>query len=244
MTTQHDTVVFLPAWNEEQNLPAVLDELRSELPEADLLVVDDGSSDRTAKIAREQGAEVLSFGENRGLRAAIAAGYGYAAEHGYEFAGRVDADGQHPVAELRNLLEIVRSGRCDVAVGSRYAAATGDGFSRERYETTRSRRLGTGVLRRSIEIVLDRPFHDATSGMYAVNARAMPILARPYSSGAPEVEALLRLHDEGLTVDEVPVEMRERAGGESKLQGKKALVLVLTVAGTLISAEYLRRRRR
>jgi glycosyltransferase involved in cell wall biosynthesis len=244
MTTQHDTVVFLPAWNEEQNLPAVLDELRSELPESDLLVVDDGSSDRTAEIAREHGAEVLSFGENRGLRAAIAAGYDYAAEHGYDFAGRVDADGQHPVAELRNLLEIVRSGRCDVAVGSRYAAATGDGFSRERYETTRSRRLGTGVLRRSIEIVLDRPFHDATSGMYAVNARAMPILARPYSSGAPEVEALLRLHDEGLTVDEVPVEMRERAGGESKLQGKKALVLVLTVAGTLISAEYLRRRRR
>ena len=243
MSAQHDTVVFLPAWNEEENLPAVLDELHRELPEADLLVVDDGSSDRTAEIAREHGAEVLSFGENRGLRAAIAAGWAFAADHGYGFAGRVDADGQHPVAELRNLLEIVRSGRCDVAVGSRYAAATGDGFSRERYETTRSRRLGTGVLRRSIEIVLDRPFHDATSGMYAVNARAMPILARPYSSGAPEVEALLRLHDEGLTVDEVPVEMRERAGGESKLQGKKALVLVLTVAGTLISAEYLRRRR-
>ena len=244
MSQQHDTVVFLPAWNEEENLPAVLDELRRELPESDLLVVDDGSSDGTAEIAREHGADVLSFGANRGLRAAIAAGYGYAAEHGYEFAGRVDADGQHPVAELRGLLEAVRSGGCDVAVGSRYAAATGDGFSRERYETTRSRRLGTGILRRSIEIVLDRPFHDATSGMYAVNARAMPILARPYSSGAPEVEALLRLHDEGLTVDDIPVEMRERAGGESKLQGRKAVVLVVTVAGTLISADYLRRRRR
>ena len=244
MSPQHDTVIFLPAWNEEENLPAVLDELRRELPETDLLVVDDGSTDGTAEIARGHGAEVLSFGENRGLRAAIAAGYGYAAEHGYAFAGRVDADGQHPVVELRNLLELVRSGKCDVAVGSRYATAGGNGFSRERYETTRSRRLGTGILRRSMEIVLDRPFHDATSGMYAVNARAMPILARPYSSGAPEVEAVLRLHEEGLTVDEVPVEMRERAGGESKLQGKKALVLVLTVAGTLISAEYLRRRRR
>jgi glycosyltransferase involved in cell wall biosynthesis len=243
MSAQHDTVVFLPAWNEEENLPAVLDELHSELPESDLLVVDDGSTDRTAEIAREHGAEVLSLGENRGLRAAIAAGYGYAAEHGYDFAGRVDADGQHPVAELRNLLDAVRAGTCDVAVGSRYASATGDGFSRERYETTRSRRLGTGILRRSLEMVLDRPFHDATSGMYAVNAQAMPILARPYSSGAPEVEAVLRLHDEGLKVDEIPVEMRERAGGESKLQGKKALVLVLTVAGTLISAEYLRRRR-
>jgi hypothetical protein len=70
----------------------------------------------------------------------------------------------------------------------------------------------------------------------------MPILARPYTSGAPEVEAVLRLHEEGLRVDEIPVEMRERTGGESKLQGRKGLVLVLTVAGTLITAEYLRRR--
>jgi glycosyltransferase involved in cell wall biosynthesis len=243
MTPAHDTLVFIPAWNEEENLPAVLQALREEIPEADLLVVDDGSVDRTADVAREHGAEVLSFGENRGLRAAIAAGYGYAAEHGYAYCGRVDADGQHPVNELEKLLDLVRSGKCDVAVGSRFATASGNGFSRERYRSSLPRRLGTGILRRSMEIVLDRPFHDATSGMYAVNARAMPILARPYTSGAPEVEAVLRLHEEGLRVDEIPVEMRERASGESRIQGKRALVLVLTVAGTLITAEYLRRRR-
>jgi glycosyltransferase involved in cell wall biosynthesis len=237
-----DTLVFIPAWNEEDNLPGVLEELRRQLPGVDVLVVDDGSVDRTAQVAREHAAEVLSFPENRGLRAAIAAGYGYAAEHEYAYCGRVDADGQHPVAELGRLLEVVRTGAADVAVGSRFATAGGNGFSRERYDTGAVRRLGTGLLRRSIEVVLDRPFHDATSGMYAVNARAMPILARPYTSGAPEVEAVLRLHEEGLKVDEIPVEMRERASGESKLQGKKALVLVLTVAGTLITAEYLRRR--
>jgi glycosyltransferase involved in cell wall biosynthesis len=240
---QRDTLVFIPAWNEEASLPAVLDEVRARIPEADVLVVDDGSTDGTAEVARRHGAEALSFGENRGLRAAIAAGYGHAVEHGYAYCGRVDADGQHPVDELRKLLEVVRSGSCDVAVGSRYATAGGNGFSRERYETSPARRLGTGLLRRSIEIVLDRPFHDATSGMYAVNARAMAILAQPYTSGAPEVEAVLRLHEEGLRVEEVPVEMRERASGESKLQGKKAIMLVLTVAGTLITAEYLRRRR-
>ena len=157
----------------------MLQELRRELPDVDILVVDDGSLDRTAHVAREYGAEVLSFGENRGLRAAIAAGYGYAAENGYTFCGRVDADGQHPVAELRRLLEIVRSGTADVAVGSRFATPGGNGFSRERYESSPARRLGTGLLRRSLEIVLDRPFHDATSGMYAVNSRALPILARP-----------------------------------------------------------------
>ena len=242
MAEERETLVFIPAWNEEANLPAVLDEIRARIPESDVLVVDDGSTDRTAPVALEHGSEVLSFGENRGLRAAIAAGYGYAVEHGYEYCGRVDADGQHPVAELRKLLEVVRSGKCDVAVGSRYAMAGGNGFSRERYETSPARRLGTGLLRRSIELVLDRPFHDATSGMYAVNSRAMAILALPYTSGAPEVEALLRLDREGLRVEEIPVEMRQRASGESKLQGKKALVLVLTVASTLIAAQYLRRR--
>jgi glycosyltransferase involved in cell wall biosynthesis len=243
MSATRETLVFIPAWNEEENLPGVLEELRSELPDTDVLVVDDGSTDRTAEVAKEHGAVTLSFGVNRGLRAAIAAGYEYAAEGGYAYCGRVDADGQHPVAALRALLELVRSGEYDVAVGSRFATGDGDGFSRERYESSPARRLGTGVLRRSIEVVLDRPFHDATSGMYAVNAKAMPILARPYTSGAPEVEGLLRLDDEGLRVAEVPVEMRERASGESKLQGKKAVALVLTVAGTLIAAEYLRRRR-
>jgi hypothetical protein len=243
VTTTRETLVFIPAWNEEENLPAVLADLRAELPGADVLVVDDGSTDRTAEVAEEHGAVAVSFGENRGLRAAIAAGYAYAAEHGYAYCGRVDADGQHPVTELRGLLELVRSGEYDVAVGSRFATHGGNGFSRERYESSPARRLGTGVLRRSIEIVLDRPFHDATSGMYAVNARAMPILSRPYTSGAPEVEGLLRLDEEGLRVAEVPVEMRERASGESKLQGKKAVGLVLTVAGALIAAEVLRRRR-
>ena len=74
MPTQGDTLVFVPAWNEEANLPAVLDELRRELPQADVLVVDDGSTDRTAEVAREHGAEVISFGANRGLPAGIAAG--------------------------------------------------------------------------------------------------------------------------------------------------------------------------
>jgi hypothetical protein len=238
-----DTIVFVPAWNEEANLPAVLDELHRELPEVDVLVVDDGSTDRTAAVAGEHGVKVLSFPENRGLRAAIAAGYRFAAEHAYAYCGRVDADGQHPVAELRALLGLVREDECDVAVGSRFVVEEDGGFSRERYESSPARRLGTGLLRRSMEVVLDRPFHDATSGMYAANARAIPILAQPYTSGAPEVEGLLRLDEEGLRVHEVAVQMRERATGESKLRGSKALVLVLTVAGTLVSAEYLRRRR-
>ena len=90
--------------------------------------------------------------------------------------------------------------------------------------------------------MLRRPFLDATSGMYAANAKALPFLAEPYTSGAPEVEALLRLSEAGIRVDEVPVHMRERSSGESKLRGKKAIVLVLTVVGTLVA--FLVRRSR
>jgi glycosyltransferase involved in cell wall biosynthesis len=235
------TLVFVPAWNEEHNLPAVLDELRAELPDADVLVVDDGSTDRTAEVAREHGAEVLSFGENRGLQAGIAAGYEYARSHEYELCGRVDADGQHPAAELRLLLDRVSSGACDVAVGSRFASD--ERLAEYRYVSSGPRRFGTAVLRRSVGFALRRPFLDATSGMYAANARALPIVAEPYTSGAPEVQALLRLHDAGLRVDEVPVHMRERASGESKLRGKKAIMLVLTVAATLAAFVYARSRR-
>jgi glycosyltransferase involved in cell wall biosynthesis len=236
----HDTLVFVPAWNEEENLPAVLDELRQGLPQADVLVVDDGSTDGTAEVAREHGAEVISFRTNLGLPSGIAAGYGYAAEHGYAFCGRVDADGQHPVEELARLLERVRSGACDVAVGSRFAS--GDGYAAYRYEPTAARRFGTALLRRSMKVVLRRPFLDATSGMYAANAKALPTLARPYTTEAPEVQALLRLQEEGLRVDEVPVDMRPRASGESKLQGKKSLLVVLTVIATLLGFLRLRRR--
>jgi glycosyltransferase involved in cell wall biosynthesis len=236
-----DTVVFVPAWNEERSLPAVLAELLAGLPDADVLVIDDGSTDETAAVARAHGATVVSFGENRGLRAGIAAGYREAHDRGYAYCGRVDADGQHPVDELLRLLDLVRSDRCDVAGGSRFSE--GEGYDAERYEPSPARRFGIGLLQKAMHLRLGRPFHDPTSGMAAVNRKAMPVMAEPYVSGAPEVEALLRLKQAGLRVEEVAVHMRERAHGESKLQGRKAVKLVLTVVGTLLFFSWLRRRR-
>jgi glycosyltransferase involved in cell wall biosynthesis len=236
-----DTVVFVPAWNEEQNLPGVFDDLRRELPEVDVLVVDDGSTDATAEVAREHGAEVLSFETNRGLPDGIAAGYRWALEHEYAYCGRVDADGQHRAVELARLLELVRSDRCDVAVGSRFVS--GEGYRPYRYKPSGARRLGTAVLRRSMSLVLRRPFGDATSGLYAVNAKALPLLAKPFTTEAPEVEALIRIVDAGLRLEEVPVNMSPRAGGESKLRGSKAVKVVLTVAGALVAAKLLQSRR-
>jgi glycosyltransferase involved in cell wall biosynthesis len=241
VASSHELLVFIPAWNEEENLPAVLAEVAAGLPEADVLVVDDGSTDRTGEVAREGGAEVLAFPENRGLKAGIAAGWSYAADRDYQFAARVDADGQHPVAELARLVALVREDACDVAVGSRFVS--GAGYEPYRYRPDHARRFGTALLRRALRVPLGKRFADATSGMYAANAKALPLLAAPYESGAPEVEALMRLTRAGLRVDEVAVNMRERASGESKLQGRKAFMLVVTVIGALVGGVVAARRR-
>ena len=222
MSSQADTVVFIPALNEEESLPAVLDELRAELPDVDVLVVDDGSRDRTAELAKERGAEVLSFPENRGLPVGVIAEIMLTAK------------------ELHRLLDLVRSGECDVAVGSRFVS--GDGYEPYRYKPSPARRFGTGLLRRALSFQLGRPFGDATSGMYAAAASAFPLLAKPYTTGAPEVQGLLRLADAGLVVEEVPVNMRERAAGESRISGKKAVSLVLTVTGTILLYRWAKRR--
>jgi glycosyltransferase involved in cell wall biosynthesis len=236
-----DTVVLIQAWNEEENLPAVLDGLALELDGVDVLVVDDGSTDHTAEVARAHGAEVLSLGSNRGLPTGIATGYRWALDHGYAYCGRVDADGQHPPSELARLLAIVKRGDCDVAVGSRFVS--GDGYEPYRYLPSPARRLGTALLRRAMRFVLRRPFADATSGLYAVNAAALPVLAWPFQTEAPEVEALIRLSDAGLRVEEVPVRMDPRAGGESKLRGSKSVKVVATVVGTLLAAWLVKSRR-
>ena len=239
-----DTVVFIPAWNEAKSIPAVLEDLRTGLPEADVLVIDDGSTDRTAEVAAAMGATVVSFGENRGLRAGIAAGYREADERGYAYCGRVDADGQHPVDELLRLLALVRGDECDVAVGSRFAEA--EGYSADRYLPSPSRRFGIGLLQKAMHVRLGKPFRDPTSGMAVVNRKAMPIMAQPYTSGAPEVEALLRLRQAGLQgaggggEHARPLARRVEAPGQQGREARahrhrNARLLRLVAAPTLVS---------
>jgi glycosyltransferase involved in cell wall biosynthesis len=234
------TLVFIPAWNEESSLPGVLAEARDELSGVDLLVVDDGSTDGTAEAARAGGADVVSFGENRGLRAGIAEGYRQALERGCDYCGRLDADGQHPAAELARMLELVRAGECDVAVGSRFLPESGG--DSERYRPTPERVVGTSLLRLLMRLRLGQPISDGTSGLYAVNRSALALLADPYVCEAPEVEALVRISDAKLRLMEVPVHMRQREHGESSFRGRRAVELVVTIGLTLFAGELLRRR--
>ena len=231
-----DTVVFIPAWNEEASLPAVIADCRAELPDADVLVIDDGSTDATADVARRNGADVVSFGRNRGLRAGIAEGYRQALQRGYRYCGRLDADGQHLAAELKRMLELVRSDQCDVAIGSRFLPGSGD------YKPAPERVVGTSLLRVLMRLRLGQPISDGTSGLYAVDRKALELLADDYICEAPEVEALVRITDAKLRLVEVPVEMRQREHGESSFKGKRAVELVVTIGLTLFAAGLLRKR--
>jgi len=231
------TVVFIPAWNEERSLPGVLAEAHSSLPEADLLVIDDGSTDGTAEVARAGGADVVSFAENRGLKEGIAEGYRQALVRGYDFCGRLDADGQHPAEELKRMLELVMSGECDVAIGSRFLPGSGE------YKPAPERVFGTSLLRLLMRLRLGQKISDGTSGLYAVNRDALALLADTYVCEAPEVEALVRITDANLRLQEVPVQMRDREHGESSFRGTRAVKLVVTIALTLFAGELYRRRR-
>jgi glycosyltransferase involved in cell wall biosynthesis len=235
-----DTLVFIPAWNEEASLGEVLADAGRELADVDVLVIDDGSTDATADVARKGGALVVSFPENRGLRHGIAEGYRRAADGGYDYCGRLDADGQHPAAELARMLVLVRAGECDVAVGSRFLPDSGQ--EGERYRPTPERVFGTSLLRLLMRLRLGQPISDGTSGLYAVNHRALELLADPYVCEAPEVEALMRITDAKLSLLEVPVHMRQREHGESSFHGRRAVELVVTIGLTLFAGELLRRR--
>lgn len=210
------TLVFIPAWNEADSVAAVIAGVRESLPEADLLVIDDGSSDETVARAREAGALVASLPFNQGLGAALQTGYLHALREGYEACAHLDADGQHPPAEVARLLEKIYDDRADLVIGSRYRDP-GRQAESDDYKPTFSRRIGTGVFRFFLTLATRQRFTDTTSGMRAANRRVMSLFSERYSPDFAEIESLQLAVREGLRVEEVPVRMLERAGGSSFL---------------------------
>ena len=165
--------------------------------------------------SREAGAVVASMPFNQGLGAALQTGYLYALREGYEFCAHLDADGQHPPAEVARLLEAVRVDRADLVIGSRYR---NPGKARsDDYKPTISRRIGIGVFRFFLTLATRQRFTDTTSGMRAANRRVIKLFSKRYSPDFAEIESLQLAVREGLRVEEVPVRMLERTGGSSFL---------------------------
>jgi glycosyltransferase involved in cell wall biosynthesis len=219
------TLVFIPAWNEAASIDGVIADVRAQIPAADILVVDDGSTDATADRARAAGVLCASLPFNQGLGSALQTGYLWALREGYDCCAHLDADGQHPASEVARLLAEVQADRADLVLGSRYAkrpeplpgAESQVEPVGEDYRATFSRRIGINVFRFFLTLATRQRFTDTTSGMRAANRRVMTLFSENYSPDFAEIESLQLAVREGLRVEEVPVRMLERTGGSSFL---------------------------
>ena len=234
------TLVFIPAWNEEASLAAVVADVREHIPGADILVVDDGSTDATTARARECGVLVATLPFNQGLGAALQTGYLHALREGYDCCAHLDADGQHPAAEVARLLAEVAGDRADLVIGSRYRDP-GKAESDD-YKPTLSRRIGTGVFRFFLTLATRQRFTDTTSGMRAANRRVMSLFSENYSPDFAEIESLQLAVREGLRVEEVPVRMLERAGGSSFLTPLRSAFFIFKGVVVLLVGQFRPRR--
>jgi glycosyltransferase involved in cell wall biosynthesis len=203
-------IAILPAFNEERNIGRVLAELAALDSGLEVVVVSDGSTDRTAAVAAAGGAHVVELPFNLGIGGAVQTGFRYAWEHGFELAVRLDGDGQHDPGQLRAVVAPVVAGEADLAIGSRFLTVGG-------YRSSAARRVGIRVLARVVSWIAHERLTDTTSGFQALNRRAMGLFAADLPRDYPEVEGLVMAVRHRLRVREVPVTMREREHGNSSI---------------------------
>jgi len=216
-------VAIVPALNEELTVPRVIDELRAFDAGLVVVVVDDGSVDRTAEVAAAKGAVVLRLPFNLGIGGAVQTGFRFAFEHGFDIAVRVDGDGQHDPAQLARILAPVLRGEADIVVGSRFAAEEGG------YRSSRPRRAGIRLLAWVVSRIAGQRVTDTTSGFQALNRRGIALFARDYPHDYPEVEATVMVIRHRLRLQEVPVSMRERGGGSSSITTLRSIYYMAKV---------------
>jgi len=217
-------LAIVPAYNEEASVGFVVRELHEHAPDFDVVVVDDGSTDATGRVAREAGAAVLRMPFNLGIGGTVQAGYQYALEREYDYAVQVDGDGQHEAREVATLLAHLRSADVDLVTGSRFLRIDEDS-----HRSTRSRRLGIAVFSRVLSLVTGQPVTDPTSGFRMVNSRGIALFARDYPHDYPEVEAVLMVHAHRLRSAEVPVRMRPRTTGVSSINASRSIYYMIKV---------------
>jgi glycosyltransferase involved in cell wall biosynthesis len=232
--TRSRPVAVVPAYNESGSVGRVVDEIREVCPEAQVVVVDDASTDDTAAVAESRGAIVLRLPFNVGIGGAVQTGFRYALEEGYVRAVRLDGDGQHDPSEIPKLFAPLERGEADLVIGSRFV----DGGSS--YRPPLARRLGIRVFARLVSVLGGQRVTDTTSGFMALDRAGIELFARDYPHDYPEVEATLVALKSGLRLSQVQVEMRERETGASSITFVRSLYYIVKVLLALLVASLRR----
>jgi hypothetical protein len=218
----NNILVIIPAYNEEGSIERVIEDIRIHLPEADILIVNDGSTDLTSKKAKACEATVLDLPFNLGIGGAMQAGYKYAYEKGYGVAIQVDADGQHDPKEIPKLLHAFAEKKVDMVIGSRFL---GD----SEFKSSITRRMGISIFSGVISMIVGQKITDPTSGFRGANRKAIQLFASSYPQDYPEPEVVVLLHQCRLKMGEVPVGMNERYSGESSITKIRSIYYMVKV---------------
>jgi len=214
----------VPAYNEAATVARVVRSIAEHAPQCDVVVVDDGSTDDTRRLAEQAGATVLHHPFNLGIGGAVQSGFFYALDNDYDYMVQVDGDGQHDPREIATLIDAIGAGPgTDMVCGSRFIS------EEKAYPAPVSRRTGIHIFAFIVSRLIGQRVSDPTSGFRLYNRRAIALFARDYPHDYPEVEAVLMLHAHSLRMREAPVRMFERGGGRSSISSGKSLYYMVKV---------------
>lgn len=230
-------LIIIPAYNESENITAIIHEISSTYPDYHILVVNDGSTDSTGRIAKFTGkARVVNLAFNLGIGAAVQTGFKYAKKNGYDIAMQFDGDGQHMVPEIKKIVEPLIRGEADCMVGSRFIQEF------KSYKTTPLRRLGIWIFEYASWLLIGQKIKDQTSGFRAYNKEIIAFLCKYYPTDYPEPEIIVLLGKNGFRIREVFTQMRERQGGISSISTSNGVFYMIKVLLAMFMAALREKR--
>jgi len=236
-----ETIIVIPAYNEEGNIGPLIGNIRRKDIDADILVIDDCSLDRTARVVEKAGALVIRLPFNMGYGNALQTGFKYALMKRYRYVIQMDADGQHDPDFIKTLLDEVKKEDADVVIGSRFMN------DRSEYKTSWVRKTGMWLFGKIASIIIGQPVTDPTSGFQALSRDALRFYAsRYYPSDYPDADVIIMLHRADLRIKEIPVRMLPRMQGQSMHSGLKPLYYIfkmfLSMFVTLLRKDRFQKR--
>lgn len=237
-------LLIIPAYNEEKNVLKVYDKIKeynnANKQKLDYIIINDGSTDNTLNILKENKLSYINLVNNLGIGGAVQTGYKYAYENNYDIAIQFDGDGQHNINYVEYICKPIISGQADMCIGTRYL----DKKSSE-FQSTFLRRLGSNIISIFIKVFAGKKITDPTSGFRAVNKKVIGEFAKEYPKEYPEPESTVSLLVNKYKVEEVPVSMNERKEGKSFVTPLKSIdYMVKVVLAIIVDSISLRKRRK